>query len=313
MNGLVTDVLEDIQREKFAQNLLVKEDDRSYTKHDLLFKQLLQTFFKEFLEAFFPDIYHQIDFQSVKFLSEELFTDIVDGETRRLDIVVQATLSETDTLIIIQVEPQSYEQKTFNERMFLYYSFLYNEYRLPIIPIAIFSYDESWNEDEFDMEIMDVGLLKFRYLTLHLRSMNWRDFIKRDNPVAAALLSKMGYSPEERVQIKIEFLRMLIRLQVNSAEQRLLYGFFESYLQLNEEEEERFMKETRELEEAQEILEIPISYEEKGKEIGREEGWKEGRKEGLKEGKKAVALELLREGVSKEIRSEERRVGKERR
>lgn len=86
---------------------------------------------------------------------------------------------------------------------------------------------------------------------------------------------------------------MLIRLKVNSADQRLLYGFFESYLKLNETEEERFMAEARKFEEAEEILEIPISYEEKGKEIGR----KEGR---LKE-KIDVAQGLIKQGVSKDI------------
>src|SRR5690625_2155620 len=131
--------------------------------------------------------------------------------------------------------------------------------------------------------------------------MNWREFIRQDNPVAAALLSKMGYSQEERVQIKIEFLKMIVRLQVNPAEQRLLYGFFESYLTLSDEEEEKFMREARELEGAEEILEIPISYEERGKEIGREEGREEGRILGKTDGKIEVALGLLREGVAKEI------------
>lgn len=271
----------------------IKEEKPTYTKHDMLFKQLIQNFFDAFLELFFPNIYKRINLKTIEFLSEEMFTDIVNGTTRRLDIVVQAKLNKEDTLIIIHIEPQSYEQRNFNERMFQYYSFLYNEHRLPIIPIAVFSYDENWDEDEFSLEIMNVGLVKFRYLTLHLRKMDWRKFIRADNPVAAALLSKMGYTEEERVQVKIEFLRMLIRLNVNSADQRLLYGFFESYLKLNETEEERFMAEARKFEEAEEILEIPISYEEKGKEIGR----KEGR---LKE-KIDVAQALIKEGVSKDI------------
>src|SRR5699024_12803554 len=124
----------------------------------------------------------------------------------------------------------------------------------------------------FSLDIMNVGFVKFRYLTLHLRKMDWRKFIRADNPVAAALLSKMGYTEEERVQVKIEFLRMLIRLKVNSADQRLLYGFFASYLKLNETEEERYMAEARKFEEAEAIVYIRISYEGKGKEIGRKEG-----------------------------------------
>lgn len=67
----------------------------NHPKHDLLFKQLIHTFFEEFLEAFFPEIHDAIDFQSTIQLSEELFTDIVDGETRRIDILVQARVKGT--------------------------------------------------------------------------------------------------------------------------------------------------------------------------------------------------------------------------
>ncbi|GGN67434.1 hypothetical protein [Oceanobacillus indicireducens] len=53
------------------------------------------------------------------------------------------------------------------------------------------------------------------------------------------------------------------------------------------------MKEIRDLPEAEKILEIPISYEERGKELGR----KEGRVEGVKQ----VAMEMIKEGASLEF------------
>src|SRR5699024_10110333 len=108
-------------------------------------------------------------------------------------------LYDTDTLIIVHVEPQSYVQRDFNFRMYQYFNLLHNKYRLPIIPIAIFSYEEAWNEDTYISETKGFGLTGFRYATLHLRSKDWRKFLKQDNPVAGALLSKMDYSEEERV------------------------------------------------------------------------------------------------------------------
>lgn len=63
--------------------------------------------------------------------------------------------------------------------------------------------------------------------------MNWREFLYQDNPIAAALLCKMGYQEEERVQVKIEFLRMISRMELNPAKRDLIFGFFESYLSLN--------------------------------------------------------------------------------
>lgn len=40
--------------------------------HDRLFKELIQTFFEEFILLFFPNMYEHIDFRHLSFLSEEL-------------------------------------------------------------------------------------------------------------------------------------------------------------------------------------------------------------------------------------------------
>jgi predicted transposase/invertase (TIGR01784 family) len=125
--------------------------------------------------------------------------------------------------------------------------------------------------------------------------------------VAAALLSKMGYSEKERVQVKKEFLRMLVKMKLDPARAELINGFFETYLSLTEREEEELMEEIKHLNprEAEQILELPNSWREKGRKEGREKGREEGRKEGRKEGelkaKKETALEMLKEGLSVEL------------
>lgn len=45
------------------------------------------------------------------------------------------------------------------------------------------------------------------------------------NPGAAALLSKMGYSASEKVQVKREFLRMIVKMELTPAKMRLGLGF----------------------------------------------------------------------------------------
>src|SRR5690625_51040 len=104
---------------------IIKEKSPSYTKHDLLFKQLIRHFLKDFLKAFFPEIYKEIDLYSINLKSGEVFTDIVKGSSRRLDIVVQTKLKGTEALIIVHVEPQSSVERDINERMFQYYGFLF--------------------------------------------------------------------------------------------------------------------------------------------------------------------------------------------
>jgi hypothetical protein len=210
--------------------LLVREDEKtsSYIHHDQLFKELIHTFFAEFLEAFFPEVYEHVDFSTIHPLSEEVFTDLFEGASRKADIVIETKLKGQETLIIIHIEPQSYYQKNFNERMYLYFSLLYNKYRKPILPIAVFSYDEYKIEpNEYRMTFPFHHVLSFHYLPLILRKLNWRTYLKSNNPVAAALLSKMGYSDKERIEVKKEFLRMLLRLNLDPAKEYIIYGFFE--------------------------------------------------------------------------------------
>lgn len=80
---------------------------------------------------------------------------------------------------------------------------------------------------------------------------------------------------------------MMTRMQLNPARERLIYGFFETYLILTEEEEEQLMEEVGRLSKESEefIKNLPISYEEKGKEIG----------------KKEVALEMLKKELDSDL------------
>ena len=255
----------------------ILEKKSTYTDHDRMFKELIKTFFQEFVEAFFPNIYPFIDFSTVTFLEQEVFTDILKGEKRQIDILAEVTLQDEERLILIHIEPQSSYQKEFHERMFIYCSRLYEKHRKTILPISIFSYNDVKEvPDQFTIALPSITIVKFNYLQLHLIKKNWRNFIYSDNPAAAALLSKMGYTEEERVQVRLEFLRMVSRMELDPAKTQLLYGFFDSYLKLNEEEEKQMREEVSKLpkEEADRVLELPNYYFDKGIEKGIEKGLK---------------------------------------
>lgn len=165
--------------------LLIREktSHSSYIGHDQLYKELIQTFLREFLEAFFPDVHDHLDFHSIKPISEEVYTDVLKGETRRLDVVIETTLKGTDVVVIVHVEPQSYVQTDFHERMYHYFSLLYNKYRKPIVPIAVFSHKDNWEKNQYDMKFPFFHVLTFKYMTLHVKKKNWRDYVRSDNPV----------------------------------------------------------------------------------------------------------------------------------
>ncbi|UZH06081.1 Rpn family recombination-promoting nuclease/putative transposase [Heyndrickxia coagulans] len=271
---------------------VILEKRSSYPDHDRLFKELIQTFFEEFMDAFFPEESVGIDFSHVKFLSQELHSDIATGEQKRVDILAETKRRGEETVILIHIESQSYYQKNFPERMYDYFSMIRQKYRKPILPIAIFSYNnQKETPDFYTYQFHNLEILRFHYLQVHLIRKNWKDYIRSNNPVAAALLSKMGYKENERVQVKLEFLRMIAHMELEPARMSLVYGFFESYLKLDKMEEEAVMENIKNLEpeEAEQILRLPNSYFDRGYEKGKEVG--------KQEAAKTIAVKMLSEQV----------------
>lgn len=244
--------------------------------HDRLFKELIQTFFWEFIELFLPEVLEYVETDSLTFLPEEIFTDVTSGDKRKIDLLAQVKWQGQDSYLLIHLESQAYNQKEFERRMFHYFARLDAKYLLPIFPIVIFSYDEPKRPEksQYTVNFPNRKILEFNYFAIQLNNLNWRNFLNQPNPVAAALMAKMDFKPEERVRVKLECLRMLVTLQLNPAKIELISGFIDTYLRLNTTEEQELNTELKQanLVEEEQIMEIVTSWMEKGIEQGIEQG-----------------------------------------
>ncbi|HEY9906616.1 MAG TPA: hypothetical protein V6D18_03275 [Thermosynechococcaceae cyanobacterium] len=77
------------------------------TDHDRLFKELLSTFFIEFLELFVPAVARTINPDSVEFLPQEYFADLTTGENKAINLLAQVHLAGRSVGFLIHVEAQS--------------------------------------------------------------------------------------------------------------------------------------------------------------------------------------------------------------
>jgi hypothetical protein len=133
--------------------------------------------------------------------------------------------------------------------MFIYFSRLFERHRKEhklIIPIAIFTYDELRDEpDTLTMRIPWHDILRFQFLKVKLRKQNWRRFIDSDNPVAAALLAKMEYTKEEKRQVRIAYLRMILRLRhkLDDARMAMVMSVADLYFEPVKEEDDAILAE----------------------------------------------------------------------
>ena len=210
--------------------------------HDRLFKELISTFFVEFLDLFLPQVVSQIDRNSIQFLPQEVFTDVTSGEKKEIDLLAQVRYQQQETCFLIHVENQSYTETAFAKRMFKYFARLHEKYDLPIYPVVIFSFDQPKRTESQNYRVTfpDLNVLEFQFVAIQLNRLSWRDFITQPNPVAAALMAKMNIPREERPQVKAECLRLLTTLKLDPARMQLISGFVDVYLELNDQEEEIF-------------------------------------------------------------------------
>ncbi len=243
--------------------------------HDRLFKELISTFFVEFLDLFLPQVLSQIEVNSIQFLPQEVFTDVTSGEKREIDLLAQVRYRNKNTCFLIHVENQSYDQAEFAKRMFKYFARLHEKYNLPIYPVVIFSFDEPKRAEPqiYRVKFPDLNVLRFEFVAIQLNRLSWRDFLQHHNPVAAALMAKMNIAVSERPQVKAECLRLLTTLRLNPARMQLISGFVDTYLRLNDTEKQVFQEtiSTMGLDEREEVMQIVTSWQQEGDQQARKE------------------------------------------
>ena len=252
--------------------------------HDRPFKELLTTFFYEFVALFLPEIQAYLEPSSVVFLDKEIFTDINEGARYEADLIARARFRGEEAFFLIHLEHQAQPQAAFGRRMFRYFAHLHQQHGVPVYPVVIFSFAEprAAQPETYRVTFPDRQVLEFSYRVIQLNRLNWRDFVNQANPIASALMAKMSIAPADRPFVKVQCLRLLATLRLDRARMHLIAAFVDSYLRLNADEEAIFrqtLADTVPAVEAEEIMEFLTSSEERGLLRGLEQGLFQGKRE----------------------------------
>jgi predicted transposase YdaD len=250
------------------------------TDHDRIFKELLRTFFLEFVELFLPEALVDLEADSLEFLDKEIFTDVTSGEKHEADLLVKARLRGQPSFFLFHVEAQAStrSQPPFPQRMFTYFARLHEGHGLPVYPVVIFSYDapRSAAPHSYHVEFPGFRVLQFNYRVIQLNRLHWRDFLRQPNPLAHALMVKMQIAPAERAQVKLECLRLSLTGKLNPAKMQMLTGFVDTYLKLSEDEDGWVDAKLAGLVPKEFFMEWITPFERWGEIKGRKAGWLEG-------------------------------------
>ncbi|MDX2044110.1 MAG: DUF4351 domain-containing protein [Acidobacteriota bacterium] len=258
--------------------------------HDQLFKELLRACFAEFIKAFLPDVYTYLDTRSVEFIEQESADETTQHEKLAVDILVKARFKGRLTCFLIHVEAQASKKRWSGRRMFIYFAAQSNKHDLPLYPIALFSWDRPRKAEpsQYVVDFPNRRVLEFNYDVIQLNRLDWRDFLKSNNPVAIALMAKMNVEPKEFPTVKAACLRLLSGQKLPERKLRPIRRFIDAYLPLTTPQRQKEFEEEinrLSLQERKKIMEYLTPTE--------REGFNRGLIEGKIEGKIELALKQL--------------------
>ena len=96
-------------------------------------KDIIEDFTEEFFSFYLPEMHAAIDFASgVRFLDRELSEIVSDSDNirREADRLLEVYLKDGGAeWILIHIEVQSYRDRTFAERMYVYNYRIFDKYR----------------------------------------------------------------------------------------------------------------------------------------------------------------------------------------
>ncbi len=223
---------------------------------DRLFKDLLKTFFLEFVDLFFPKIAVAIDPKSIRILETEGSQKKQEQEEPEAALPSKAAASSSDILVQVQMRGQEscfwvhLDQSTeaaikSERRVFHTFARLDAQYNLPIYPIILQFSETSQPLDTngYRVEFVDRRVLDFSFVAIQLHRLNWRDFSQRRNPVAAALMPMMNVQTFDRPVVKAECLRLLTNLRLDAKHVKVVSEFIEVFLKLSPAEEQMLQTE----------------------------------------------------------------------
>ena len=251
--------------------------------HDQLFKEFLHTFMQEFMQIFYPEVARHLKFETIEFLSTELFTDFPEGAVREVDVIGRLeTHQGSPELILIHVEVQARPEANFGARMFQYYALLAHRFQLPIFPVVVHirGGPGGRTEEVHRVSLFDQEQLVFRYHNVGLAHLDAREYLQDGHPVAAALAALMKRGSSEPATLRARMMREVAEGSLDEAGRFLLVNLIETYFELSAQQSKRY-EQLLSRKEFQTVQDVEMTWADKMIEKGRQTGLVEGKRDVL--------------------------------
>ena len=271
------------------------------SEQDSVWKEAIKSYFKEFMEFFFPEIAGDIAFdKGYEFLDKELERVVQDAEIgkRLADVLVKVYLRNGEEMwLIIHIEVQGYPEEGFEERMYIYNYRIFDRYRKPVVSLAVLTDPvKSFRPGRYERVYWGFGI-KFWFPVVKVIDYRerWEELEGSKNPFAVIVMAHLKEMEtkgrvDERLFWKITLVKRLYEKGYSKEDVLLLYKFIDWLVSLPEELAERFHEEIKKYEEVRKVAYITTAER-----IGMKKGFEQGLQQGLVMEAREMVIELLEE------------------
>lgn len=263
--------------------------------YDSPWKEILEAYFQQALEFFFPNTAADIDWQApIEFLDKEfqaISRSAKQGKRYADKLVKVRTLSGQEKLLLIHVEVQGQKEDEFPLRMFTYNFRTLDRYKIQAVSLAILcDSDKNWNPNTYAFTHNDtIQYFKFGTAKLLKYQRRWKQLEASDNVFATVVMAHLKTQqtqndPKQRKYWKFSLIRRLYDKGLDEQDIRNLYRFIDWVMILPKGLENEFWEDFKQFEQ-----ERNMPYMTTGERIG----FDRGKQEGLVEGELSMVLRQL--------------------
>lgn len=257
-----------------------------HDEFDSPWKEIIETYFEEFMAFFFPAAHADIDWnRGVEFLDKELQQVVRDAELGRRYADKLAKVwrkSGEEEWVLAHLEVQGQHESAFDRRMYSYNYRLFDRYDRPVASFAVINDDGvKWKPGKFGYDLWGCKIsFEFPVVKLLDYKTRWRELENDDNPFATVVMAHIKaietqHDPEQRGFWKFYLIRRLYERGYARQDILNLFHFIDWLLRLPEDLEQLFKQQVEQLE-GERQMRYMTSIERIAKKEGREEGREEG-------------------------------------
>ncbi|KAF1082734.1 MAG: hypothetical protein GQF41_0501 [Candidatus Rifleibacterium amylolyticum] len=268
--------------------------------YDSPWKDLVEKYFQQFMEFFFPEIASRIDWQKkYEFLDKEFQKIAVQGATGRryADKLVKVNeLSGQEAWVLVHLEIQGQEDSDLARRMLVYHYRIFDRYQKRIASLALLA-DKNirWRPQEYCHELWGCEL-SFRFPMVKLLDVanKVENLENSQNPFAIAAFAHLKTmetigNDAKRLEFKTYAARALYKAKFDRQTILELFRFLDWIMTLPADYESAY---TETLNELEENMRYVTTFERRGIAKGIEKGIEKGLEEGAASHKASLSTIL---------------------